>query len=452
MTYHNCQLILFCYMTVFSGLAAWTNPITSLGKCSLSRAWQHAEQDPQQKLHTALLHLALHTAEKRHSADSTTSGTDMWEWRSMPCLMKYFGYLCCSPLLTTFNEQLQSLGMSQGCARGTEGSWRWNFILWMELVRGGFGKLLTVRHSFLTMWFKIRLARTTSVLPFDLVDGEKQWSEEALKQSCARPCLSPIRLEHTPQVTPSWTRQVLQQRLLSSHPNILEPKKIKAPHYYAHLYLFYCNIQCSVWGRVGSLLKFSKIIQLSHQKNFKLFYHSPFFVKFQENLPDFIELFNFNGNGWNFFFQLDVSTSHKKCLKLFDMKLQRNCTKAGRIILQILIYVFDSALDKFLKFNYSRHIREAAQKKVLSEKVSPASAGVQSCLWWLKASKSSLPFHMPKPLESTWNFEKSLSLSSIPTRLFFPFTGYILLICLFTKKNHQSHIPTNTILSFLFPL
>lgn len=144
--------------------------------------------------------------------------------------------------------------------------------------------------------------------------------------------------------------------------------------------------------------------------------------------------------------------SHKKRLKLFDMKLQRNCTKAGRIILQILIYVFDSALDKCLKFNYSRHIREAAQKKVLSEKVSPASAGVQSCLWWLRASKSSLPFHMPKPLDSTWNFEKSLSLSSIPTRLFFPFTGYILLICLFTKKNHQSHIPTNTILSFLFPL
>lgn len=62
--------------------------------------------------------------------------------------------------------------MSQGRARGTEGSWR-NLVLQMDLAGGGFGKLLTIRRSLLTMWFKIWLARATLVLPFDLFDGEK---------------------------------------------------------------------------------------------------------------------------------------------------------------------------------------------------------------------------------------------------------------------------------------
>lgn len=91
----------------------------------------------------------------------------------MLCPMKYFWDLCCCPPLTTFGEQLQALGMSQGSARGTAGSWRWNLVLWTELVGGSFEKLLTIRLSFLTMWFKIWLARTTLVLPFDLLDGEK---------------------------------------------------------------------------------------------------------------------------------------------------------------------------------------------------------------------------------------------------------------------------------------
>lgn len=43
-------------------------------------------------------------------------------------------------------------------------------------------------------------------------------------------------------------------------------------------------------------------------------------MKFQENLPDFIELFNFNGNGWNFFFQLDVSMSHKEMSETFQQE------------------------------------------------------------------------------------------------------------------------------------
>lgn len=47
-----------------SGLAAHTNPITSLGKCPLSRAWQPAEQHPWQKQRTAPLRPALHAAEK----------------------------------------------------------------------------------------------------------------------------------------------------------------------------------------------------------------------------------------------------------------------------------------------------------------------------------------------------------------------------------------------------
>lgn len=63
--------------------------------------------------------------------------------------------------------------MSQGSARGTEGSWRWNLVLWMALVGGGFGKLLGIRLSFLPTWFKIWLARTTLVPPFDLLDGGK---------------------------------------------------------------------------------------------------------------------------------------------------------------------------------------------------------------------------------------------------------------------------------------
>lgn len=36
-------------------------------------------------------------------------------------------------------------------------SCRWNLVLWMEQVDGGFGKLLTIRLSFLTMWFKFWL-------------------------------------------------------------------------------------------------------------------------------------------------------------------------------------------------------------------------------------------------------------------------------------------------------
>lgn len=57
---------------------------------------------------------------------------------------------------------------------------------------------------------------------------------------------------------------------------------------------------------------------------------------------------------------------------------------------------------------------------------------------------------MPKPLELTWNFQ---FLPYTQSHIFFsPFIGYIFLIYPFTKKNHQSHILSNTILSFLFPL
>jgi len=48
----------------------------------------------------------------------------------MLCLTKYFGDLHCSPPLNIFNEQLQAVGMSQGSAKGTEGSWRWNLAVW----------------------------------------------------------------------------------------------------------------------------------------------------------------------------------------------------------------------------------------------------------------------------------------------------------------------------------
>lgn len=63
--------------------------------------------------------------------------------------------------------------MYQGSARETEGTWRWDLVLWMEVVGGGFGKLLTIRLNFITVWFNIWLARTTLVLPFDLLGGEK---------------------------------------------------------------------------------------------------------------------------------------------------------------------------------------------------------------------------------------------------------------------------------------
>lgn len=42
---------------------------------------------------------------------------------------------------------------------------------------------------------------------------------------------------------------------------------------------------------------------------------------------------------------------------------------------------------------------------MLSKIIIPAAAEVQSFLWGLRVSQSSLLFYMPKPLDLTWNFQ-----------------------------------------------
>lgn len=135
------------------------------------------------------------------------------------------------------------------CPRAMPGEQRaaGDLDLWIKLDRGGFGKILTIGLSFLTVWFKIWLARTAIVLLFDLLDGEKTWNFQA---ELCKTFLSPIRLEHTPQITTSWTRQVLLKHLVSSHPNILESSKLN--HYNSILTYFTAIFIVQLGGGWGS--------------------------------------------------------------------------------------------------------------------------------------------------------------------------------------------------------
>lgn len=193
-----------------------------------------------------------------------------------------------------------------GCTRAVpekQRTWRWDLVLWMEVVDGGFGKLLTIRLNFITVWFNIWLARTTLFFPFDLLDGEKPWSEEASKQGYVRPVWSmPLKLSLPEQG--NFCSNILCPAIqtFSNQQNQSIP---------ILFLLWFILLQYAVFGWEDGG-EFIGMTQVSHQKNVELFYCSPFFVKFQENLPDFIELFDLNGSGWNFFFELDVSMSHKK--------------------------------------------------------------------------------------------------------------------------------------------